>query len=150
VAANARSYLIGSVDGFLTSNQNNISALRSRLIDVACSGQLDDEGLISLGYIGMEHPELLTDTTLECAISGHEKEGPVLWSLLDAWSRSGMSKPAIVASIEATATDPQTIRRLMPIADQIAARYAARANKETQEEQITSPKSPRPMSLSSR
>lgn len=104
----------GMIEGAIVSQPELVPAIRARITDRACQAGISEVGWLTVGRIGFEHPELLTENALECALSGDNlKEGPVLWSLMDAWRLTKHPKPDALLALEATAKDPKTIRRFL-------------------------------------
>jgi hypothetical protein len=68
--------------------------------------------LVTLG------PEVASPRALNCALTRRDTEDIVLWSLLDAWNAGGRPPLPALSSIERSATDERTTRRLKTLQEQ--------------------------------
>jgi hypothetical protein len=117
-AQEAGPYMLGLMDGLSAAGDDWTPALRRRLTDLVCGSKLSEAELISVGSFGRAFPSTIDATMLECAFSGNQKEGPVLWALMDAWRETGLPIPDSLAELKGTAKDSNTLRRFMSLEEE--------------------------------
>jgi hypothetical protein len=121
-----REYARGLADAVRMGRSDLYRALSQDFDDRLCKETMPDDKIILLAYFAMELPEVVDNRGLECFFSRAKgKENVALWYMMDAWRQSGRDKTAALAAIEATATDPRTVRRFMSPEQQEAAFNAA-------------------------
>lgn len=115
------SYLSGVLNGALQADPGIRSAFSAEFTLSLCDRALEDDQSISMAHMALALPDIATESGFECFFS-KSKEGVPLWTMLDAWRRSGLPKTPAIARLQATATDSRTTRRFLSDEEALAQR----------------------------
>jgi hypothetical protein len=116
-------YLSGVLNGALQTDPQIRGAFSAEFTSALCDRTLEDDQTISTAHMALALPDIATDSGFECYFS-RAKEGVPLWTMLDAWRRSGLPKTPAIARLQTTATDPRTTRRFLGDEEAMAQRVA--------------------------
>jgi len=105
-------YLSGVLKGALQADPALRSAFAAQFTAALCDRDRDlaDDRAISLAQMALGYPDMASEQAFECFFARAKEDVP-LWSMLDAWRRSGLGKTPAIARLEASATDSRTTRR---------------------------------------
>lgn len=111
-------YLAGLIQGLRAADPRVMHQFRDELADKTCRTDRTDFDLAVFAKLAILQPELGSSRAINCALEGRKQEDYILWSVLDVWNASGRQPVPALASIERTASDERTRRRLLPISEQ--------------------------------
>jgi hypothetical protein len=113
VASSTSASLVGIASALRQLAPDAIAHLSDQAERVACKSKLAAEEIMVMGYLWANLPEATTPTGIDCAIGQDEREGAPLWSVLDAWRKSGFPESTALMRLRETATDSRTTRRFL-------------------------------------
>jgi hypothetical protein len=116
-------YLSGVLNGALQADPGIRGAFAAQFTSALCERTLADDQAISVAHIALALPDVASDSGFECFFS-KAKEGVPLWTMLDAWRRSGLPKTPAIARLQASATDSRTTRRFLSDEEALAQRMS--------------------------
>jgi hypothetical protein len=119
-------WLFGMADGIVRTGPDLMEALANQIETATCAAGTDPAALIAMSLLMKTIPETASPKTFECALARPDEDA-VLWHALEAFTASGLPKPAAMLELEARAEDPRTRRRLLTRDERIAAFEAERA-----------------------
>jgi hypothetical protein len=114
-------YLSGALHGALQADPGIRAAFSEQFTAALCDRALADDALISVAHMALILPDVGTTRGFDCFFS-HAKEEVPLWSMLDAWRRSGLEKTPALERLRASSTDPRTLRRFLSNEEAMAQR----------------------------
>jgi hypothetical protein len=114
VANTLQPYLTGWIDAVRRAAPELAPQLQIDVGEALCAKETSDEELIALGRITAAMPAILDSSSIDCVLASRPKEDIVVWTMLDAWTQSGMARTEQVEALAQRATDPRTLERLKP------------------------------------
>ena len=118
-------YLMGWIDSVTRTAPDMVDELAAEVDESMCNKGTSPTELIVMSRVLMRMPELADSKGFDCLFSQHGSEDVVLWTGLDAWSRSGLPKGDALAKIQQSAKDERTLKRFLSPEDQLQRRRAA-------------------------
>ena len=122
-------YVSGVLHGALQADPGLRSAFSAEFTSSLCERTLEDDQTISMAHMALGLPDVATESGFDCFFS-KAKEGVPLWTMLDAWRRSGLPKTPAIARLQATATDSRTTRRFLSDEEALTQRSARMGSSE--------------------
>jgi hypothetical protein len=129
-------YLSGILRGSIQGDPAMRTAFSAQFTSALCERSLAEDQTISVAHMAMLLPDIATPRGFDCFFSKATESVP-LWTMLDAWRRSGIEKTPVLARLQAASTDSRTARRFLSTEEAIAQRmpsalatYRAAQNKE--------------------
>ena len=132
-ANNMLPYLSGVLHGAIQADPAMRAAFSNQFTAALCDRALPDHALISVAHMAAILPDVGTPRGFDCFFS-HAKEDVPLWSMLDAWRRSGLEKSPALEKLRTSSTDSRTLRRFLSNEEAITQRaggYLANTNAST-------------------
>jgi hypothetical protein len=114
-------YLSGVLHGSLQADPGLRAAFSAQFTSALCERTLAEDQAISVAHMALLLPDIATKRGFDCFFR-KAKESVPLWTMLDAWRRSGLEKTPTLAKLQASSTDSRTTRRFLSPEEAMAQR----------------------------